>query len=216
MKYLKTWKLNESISESDILDNFEYISDKFGKPDISKSKYGDDWKWSLSWDIKLDLSVLQEAHQLIRKIKEISEDIDDVLAASDRLEEYNINMSLTDELKIELVPKNSGNDSFRFVQNFEGRQLSIRINEVERFFNSRGLRVIKWDNESSYNEYNETNDLEIFLNKRDNAVFGEFYRLIMSELNPFREDREYQVSTTGNSVLIYPTEEKSYIEVVRN
>jgi hypothetical protein len=97
------------------------------------------------------------------------------------------------------------------------------MNEVERFFNSRGLRVIKWDNESSYSEYNETNELEIFLNKRDNQVMAEFYNLVMAELNPFREDsfsgsnggraREYQVRNQGDSIVIYPTEEKSYVEV---
>ena len=35
----------------------------------------------------------------------------------------------------------------------------------------------------------------------------------MVELNPFREDREYQVRTQGDSIVIYPTEEKSYVEV---
>jgi hypothetical protein len=86
------------------------------------------------------------------------------------------------------------------------------MNEVERFFNSRGLRVIKWDNESSYNEYNETNDLEIVLNKRDNRVTAEFYNLVMAELNLI-DDREYQVRTEGDSVVIYPDEEKAYVEV---
>ena len=90
MKHLK--KFNESVEDEkrDILDNFEFISDKFGEPDCYSSKYGDSSKWSMSWNIKLDLSVLQEAHQLIEKLKDIVEDIDDVLAASDRLETYNI------------------------------------------------------------------------------------------------------------------------------
>jgi hypothetical protein len=35
----------------------------------------------------------------------------------------------------------------------------------------------------------------------------------MAELNNFREDREYQVRTQGKSIVIYPDEEKSYIEV---
>jgi hypothetical protein len=215
MKHLR--KFNESTEDDkrDILDNFEFISDKFGEPDIYSSKYGDSKKWSISWNINLDLSVLQEAHQLIEKLKDIVEDIDDVLAASDRLENYNINMSLTDELRIELVPKDSGDNTFKFIKGYEGRQLTVRMNEVERFFNSRSLRVIKWDNESSYNEYNETNDLEIVLNKRDNQVTAEFYNLVMAELNLI-EDREYQVRTQGDSVVIYPNEEKSYVEVTNN
>jgi hypothetical protein len=33
---------------------------------------------NFSWNIKLDLSVLQEAEQLINKLKDLTEDIDDV------------------------------------------------------------------------------------------------------------------------------------------
>jgi hypothetical protein len=57
--------------------------------------------------------------------------------------------------------------------------------------------------------------LEIFLNKRDNVITSEFYRLIMAELNLIK-DREYQVRTQGDSVVIYPTEEKSYVEITNN
>jgi hypothetical protein len=216
MKHLK--KFNESSSEDikqNILDNFAYISDKFGEPNIGSHSYGTGTKWNLSWDIRLDLSVLQEANQLIQKLKDIVEEIDDVLSASDRLEKYNINMSLTNSLRIELVPKDTGENTFKFIKGYEGRQLTVRINEVERFFNSRGLRVVKWDNESSYDEANKTNDLEIILNKIDNQVTAEFYDLVMAELNLI-DDREYQVRNQGDSVVIYPTEEKSYVEITTN
>lgn len=216
MKHLK--KFNESSSEDfkqDILDNFAYISDKFGEPNIGSHSYGKGTKWNLSWDIKLDLSVLQEANQLVQKLKDIVEDIDDVLSAGDRLEDYNINMSLTDNLRIELVPKDTGDNTFKFIKGYESRALYVRINEVERFFNSRGVRVVKWDNESSYDETNQTNDLEIVLNKRDNQIMAEFHDLVMTELNLI-DDREYVVRTQGDSVVIYPMEEKSYVEVTTN
>jgi hypothetical protein len=213
MKHLK--RFNESSSEDikqDILDNFAYITDKFGEPNIGSHSYGKGTKWNLSWNINLDLSVLQEANQLIQKLKDIVEEIDDVLSAADRLENYNINMSLTSELRIELVPKDTGDNTFKFIKGYESRQLTVRMNEVERFFNSKGVRVVKWDNESSYDEGNQTNDLEIVLSKRDNQVNAEFYDLVMAELNSI-EDREYVVRTEGDSVVIYPNEEKAYVEV---
>ena len=216
MKHLK--QFNESSSEDfkqDILDNFAYITDKFGEPNIGSHSYGKGTKWNLSWDIKLDLSVLQEANQLVQKLKDIVEDIDDVLSAGDRLEDYNINMSLTNNLRIELVPKDTGDNTFKFIKGYESRALYVRINEVERFFNSRGVRVVKWDNESSYDEVNQTNDLEIVLNKRDNQIMAEFHDLVMSELNLI-DDREYVVRTQGDSVVIYPNEEKSYVELTTN
>ena len=212
MKHLKRFNESKEDEKLDILENFAYITDKFGQPRYGSHNYGKKTKWILSWNIRLNLSVLQEATQLIQKLKDIVEDIDDVISAADRLENYNINMSLTDELRIELIPKDTGDNTFKFIKGFEGRQLYVRMNEVERFFNSRGLRVIKWNNESSYNDYSDTNDLEIVLNKRDDLINAEFYDLIMAELNLI-DDREYQVRNEGNSIVIYPVEEKSYVEV---
>jgi hypothetical protein len=212
MKHLKRFNESKEDEKLDILDNFAYITDKLGEPDIESHSYGTGTKWNLSWNIKLDLSVLQEATQLIQKLKDITEEIDDVLSAADRLENYNINMSLTNSLRIELVPKDTGDNTFNFIKGYESRQLYVRINEVERFFNSRGLRVVKWDNESSYDEANQTNKLEISLNKVDNPVTAEFYRLIMAELNLIK-DRDYQMYVYGKNVVIYPDEEKSYVEV---
>ena len=212
MKHLKRFNESKEDEKLDILDNFAYITDKLGEPSIGSHSYGSGTKWNLSWDIKLDLSVLQEATQLIQKLKDITEEIDDVLSAADRLENYNINMSLTNSLRIELVPKDTGDNTFKFIKGYESRALYVRINEVERFFNSRGLRVVKWDNESSYDEVNQTNKLEISLNKMDNQITSEFYLLIMAELNLIK-DRDYQMYVNGNNVVIYPDEEKAYIEV---
>jgi hypothetical protein len=212
MKHLRKFFESVDITKEEILENFLYITDKFGDPDVYNSPYGKSKKWTISWDIKLNLSVMQEAEQLINKLKDLTEDIDDVLAAGDRLEDFTINMSLTNTLKLELVPKDSGDNTFKFIRGYEGRCLYVRINEVERFFNSRGLRVVKWDNESSYDEGNQTNDLEIVLNKRDNQIMAEFHDLVMAELNLI-DDREYVVRTQGDSVVIYPIEEKAFVEV---
>ena len=67
MKHLKRFNESKEDEKLDILENFAYITDKFGQPDISSSNYGTGTKWNISWDIKLDLSVLQEATQLIQK-----------------------------------------------------------------------------------------------------------------------------------------------------
>lgn len=214
MKHLRKFFESVEITESEILENFIYISDKFGPADISSSPYGELKKWTLSWNIKLNFSVLQEAEMLISKLKDLTEDIDDVLSASDRLADFNINMSLTNYLKLELIPKESGLDNYKFIKSYEWRTLFVRINEVERFFNSRGLRVVKYDLETSYNEYSQSNDLEIFLDKRDDQVNSEFHELIMTELNLI-DDREYRVGTQGKSILIYPNEEKSFVEVTQ-
>ena len=205
MKHLKRFFESTDFSKEDILENFLFITDKLGNPDVYSTKFGPSEKWTIRWYLKIDMSVLQEASELITKLKDLTEDLDDILAASSRMTEYNINMSITDELRIELVPKDTGDDEFNFIKKYESRCLYVRINEVERFFNSRGLRVVKWDNESSYDEGNQTNDLEIVLNKRDNQIMAEFHDLVMDELNLI-DDREYVVRTQGDSIVIYPNE----------
>ena len=215
MKHLKRFFESTDFSKEDILENFLFITDKLGNPYVYSTKFGPSEKWTIRWYLKIDMSVLQEASELITKLKDLTEDLDDILAASSRMTEYNINMSITDELRIELVPKDTGDDEFNFIKKYESRCLYVRINEVERFFNSRGLRVVKWDNESSYDEGNQTNDLEIVLNKRDNQIMAEFHDLVMDELNLI-DDREYVVRTQGDSIVIYPNEEKSYVELTTN
>jgi hypothetical protein len=115
MKHLRKFFESVDITKEEILENFLYITDKFGNPNVSTTPYGKSKKWTISWNIKLDLSVLQEAEQLINKLKDLTEDIDDVLAAGDRLEDFTINMSLSNYLKLELVPKDTGEDTYKFI-----------------------------------------------------------------------------------------------------
>lgn len=212
MKHLRKFFESVDITKEEILENFLYITDKFGDPNVSTTPYGKSKKWTISWNIKLDLSVLQEAEQLINKLKDLTEDIDDVLAAGDRLEDFTINMSLSNYLKLELVPKDTGEDTYKFISHFEWRQLYVRINEVERFFNSRGIRIEKWDNDSMYRENDDTNELWIYLSKVDREVIGTFCDMVNAELLEI-EDREYICQYSGNQIFIQPQEEKAFVEV---
>jgi hypothetical protein len=212
MKHLK--KFNESLdsTKEEILENFLYITDKFGEPTVQSSNYGTHKKWTLSWNINMNFSVMQNAEELIKKLKEITEDIDDVLAATDRLEDFDCNMSVSNILIIELFPKDTGAEDFKFIKGFESRQLYVRKNEVERFFNSKGIRVEKFDNESSYREGYDENFLDIHLSKMDRVFLGDFCRMVEDELSQI-DDREYHCEIFGSGVRIFPTEEKSFVEL---
>lgn len=212
MKHLK--KFNESLdsTKEEILENFLYITDKFGEPTVSSSNYGTHKKWTLSWNINMNFSVMQNAEELIKKLKDITEDIDDVLAATDRLEDFDCNMSISHNLIIELFPKETGSEDFKFIKGYEWRQLYVRKNEVERFFNSKGIRVEKFDNESSYREGYDENYLDIHLSKMDRVILGDFCRMVEDELNQI-DDREYHCEIFGSGVRIFPTEEKSLVEL---
>lgn len=212
MKHLKKFFESVDITKEEILENFLYITDKFGEPEVYNSTFGESKKWTISWNIKLDLSVMQEAEKLISKLKDLTEDIDDVLAASDRLEDFTINMSLSNYLKLELVPKDTGDDTYKFISHYEWRQLYIRINEVERFFNSKGIRIEKYDNESMYREGDDTNELWIYVSKVDREAIGTFCDMVNDELQEI-DDKEYRCTYYGNHISIVPQEEKAFVEI---
>lgn len=211
MKHLKKIFESSDITKEDILENFIYISDKFGEPTISTASYGKLTKWYVSWDISINLSELQEANNFILKLKDLVEDIDDILAAQDRLENYNINISLDKKLKLELVPKDTGDSDYEFISHFKDRILYVRVNEIERFLNSKGMRILKWSVDDNYNEVSETNDLIINV-ANVNEHLNDIRRLINNELDNIN-DREYRCYGTRNGIGIRPLYEKSYVEV---
>lgn len=218
MKHLR--KFNESNSEElkqEILDNFISISDKFGEPQLSCTKFGDNDKWSIVWKIPgLRLSLMQPASEVVEKLQTITSQIEDVISASSRLSDWDFTMSLDSELVIEMTPKETGSDTFEFIKEYSFRSLYIIANEVERFFKSRGVIVTKFDVDSSWNEYSQTNDLQIFLNIPNSPAREEFQRLLESELEEKKNeiDREYQVWTSTSKITIGPQEEKAGVEII--
>jgi hypothetical protein len=217
MKHLR--KFNESNSEEskeEILENFIRITDKFGEPRIFSSNFGDSVKWTIVWSIPdLKPSLLQPATDLIQKLKTITEDADDIISASSRLGDWDFNMMIGSELVIEMTPKETGSDTFEFIKEYDSRTLYVFANEVERFFKSRGVIVAKFDVNTSYNEFNETNDLDIFLNIPNSPARIEFQTLFNNELESKADeiDREYRVYVSTGRVCIEPQEEKSYVSL---
>lgn len=113
-------------------------------------------------------------------------------------------------------PKDLGDEEFEFIKEYQWRTLYLYKNEIERFFNSKGLRVTKWDLDSSYDEYSERNDLEFYLDKENYEVTSEFVRLLEEEITRKEDqiDRPYEVYDGGDYVAVRSLEEKSAVDTV--
>ena len=103
MKYLK--KIFEDNQDDpvykDLLDCLVYINDKFGQPSIYSTKYGSSNVWNVRWEIKIDFTEFNDAETMISKLRDLVEDIDDVLTTGDKLEDYTVDMALVGtELKL--------------------------------------------------------------------------------------------------------------------
>jgi hypothetical protein len=219
MKYLK--KIFEDKTDDpvykDLLDHLVYINDKFGQPDIYSKKYGNSKVWNVKWEIKMDFTEFNDAETMISKLRDLVEDIDDVLTTGDKLEDYTVDMALVGtELKLRFTPKDAGDDNYKFIVQQEWREIKLNITEITRFFNKNGIKVIKVD-DTDYNEITEQSSVTIYFDKADNVVFGDFRQRFEREKKQMEDsgelDRPFEISFGGGNLYIYPEEEKTYIVI---
>jgi len=219
MKYLK--KIFEDNQDDpvykDLLDHLVYINDKFGQPSIYSKKYGNSNVWNVRWEIKMDFTEFNDAETMISKLRDLVEDIDDVLTTGDKLEDYTVDMALVGtELKLRFTPKDAGDDNYKFIVGQEWREIKLNIIEITRFFNKNGIKVIKVD-DSDYNEITEQSSVTIHFDKSDNVVFGDFRQRFEREKKQMEDsgelDRPFEISLSHTSLHIYPEEEKTYIVI---
>jgi hypothetical protein len=221
MKYLKkifeNWNKKDDPIYNDILNSLVYINDKFGEPSIYPTKYGSSNVWNVRWEIKMDFTEFNDAETMISKLRDLVEDIDDVLTTGDKLEDYTVDMALVGtELKLRFTPKDTGDDNYKFIVGQDWREIKLNITEITRFFNKNGIKVIKVD-DTDYNEISEKSSVTIYFDKVDNVVFGDFRQRFEREKKQMEDsgelDRPFEISFGGGNLYIYPEEEKTYIVI---
>lgn len=220
MKYLV--KFNESYVEemrNDIIENFSYIIDTLGEPKITNQNWGDKHKWTVTFNLGIDISVMNEVNSTINMLKKISEDIEYVISASERLSEYNFQMSIKDKLIIEILPKIEKSESYNFITGQSWREIVVSKKEIEKYFASNGILLVKtWMDDDNYIEVSETCAVYFKFNKFDNEAFTEFLNKFNNEVNSHLEndiiDRNIVAEIYNhddNSIQIFPTDEKTYV-----
>ena len=221
MKYLKkifeNWDKKDDPVHQDLLDCLVYINDKFGQPTIYPTKYGNSNVWNVRWEIKMDFTEFNDAETMILKLRDLVEDIDDVLTTGDKLEDYIVDMAIVGtELKLRFTPKDTGDDNYKFIVGQNGREIKINVTEIARFFGKYGVKVIKVD-DSDYSEITQQSSISIYLAKNTTDVSDEFSQIFNSEKSEMEAsgnlDREFEMSINRNTIEIYPTEEKTYIVI---
>jgi hypothetical protein len=219
MKYLK--KIFEDKTDDpiykDLVDCLVYINDKFGQPTIYPTKYGNSNVWNVRWEIKMDFTEFNDAETMITKLRDLIEDIDDVLTAGDKLEDYIVDMALVGtELKLRFTPKDTGDDNYKFIKRQDGREIKINVTEITRFFGKHGIKVIKVD-DSDWNEISQQSSITIYLDKEDGVARYEFSEKFYSEKTQMESqgelDSEFEMSIYRKTIEIYPIEEKTYIVI---
>lgn len=208
LKHLK--KFNESSDiEEDILENFIYITDMLGKPNIRKEKWGNLDKWIIMWNLGLNIDQLNEASFIVERLKSIINELDDILAAKDRMKDFDFMVGLSNKLIISITPKQTGENEYKFIKFYEWREINLDLSEIERFYDSRGIKVVK--SSISDDELSETSEVKIILDRGDVDVNAEFESLLIIELEEI--DRDVAINTSDEIIEIYPEGEKTYITI---
>lgn len=221
MKYLKkifeSWNEKDDPVYKDLVDCLVYINDKFGQPTIYPTKYGNSNIWNVRWEIKIDFSEFNDAETMISKLRDIVEDIDDVLATGEKLEDFIVDMAIVGtELKLRFTPKDTGDDNYNFIKGQNGREIKINVTEIARFFGKHGIKVVKVD-DSDWNEITRQSSITIYIDKEDGLARDEFRDKFNSEKDAMKSqdllDRDFEISIGRKTIEIYPMEEKTYIVV---
>ena len=220
MKHIR--KFNESREEKEkiideILENFMHISDLLGEPQTYGKKWGNLYRWEITWQSGIDLSVKNDIELVTTKLKVIVAELDDVLSAEDRLPEYQFKISLTKLLVIELTPKDLGEDNgiYNFIKSEEWREINLNMVDIQKYFMRKGYNILKtWETSEDAVEMTETCAVYINLDKEiSNEVRKEFETKINNGLAGDRNQAgDIEVYKQGlNVISIYPIHEKTYI-----
>ena len=210
MKHLK--KFNES-KYDDIQQDIEYaigfIIDKLGDPNIKRERWGENMKFTYTWGLGINISHLNKAEDLINKIKDIMEEMDDLIAAKDRLPDYDIYMSIDTRIIIVFIPKeNTSSEGYKFIIGQNRREIQLKKTEIERFFRTKECTII--DTRSI--ETDDTSSVEFTIDKQDSTSIEEFKTLFLDELRDNEDiDTELYIDTGNSTFEIYPDSEKRYI-----
>jgi hypothetical protein len=214
MKHLR--KFSESYVEDtkrDIIENFSYIMDILGEPIITNKNWGDKHKWTIKFDLQMDLSIMNNVLDVVNKLKIITDDIEDIISASERLSDYYFQMSIKDYLIIEMIPKVEKSENYNFIIGQNLREIQLDSSEIEKFFRSNDINLIKkWMDDYDYIEVTETCASYFKFDKFDNRIFAEFIAKFDSELVEKGIERNIVAEYGGDrTIQIFPTDEKTYV-----
>jgi len=207
MRHLR--KFNESFYEDELVYSLAYFNDKYGDPMIKTEKYGSSEMFTLTWNIGVNLSTFEEVGKSLQKLQELAVDIDHILTVKDRYKDYNFYTSITDKLKLKVIPNEVGQDNYSFIIGQEWREVKLNMSDIERFFNSKGIAIANSNIED--NEGWDQSTVVLTLNNPiTNTIFSEFRTLFEQEYDKI--DRDINLRLRGSTTIsIEPESEKTYV-----
>jgi hypothetical protein len=202
-------KFNENFYQDELVYSLAYFNDKYGDPMIQTQKYSNSEMITLTWSLDLDLSTFEDASKSLEKLQELAVDMDHIITLKDRYKDYNFYTSITNKLKLKIIPKEVNQVDYNFIIGQDWREIKLNLSEIERFFNTKSITIANSNIED--NEGWDQSTVVIKLNNPiTNEIFNEFRRLFEQEYEKI--DRNINLRLRGSTTLsVEPEDEKTYV-----
>lgn len=214
MRHLR--KFNEAKEEEtdqdiiDILESLTEVSDRLGKPNAETFKMGSETGYVVKYDIpistfgEMTTDAFFDAIDTLHSIKE------DILQTEDRFaDRFQTTVSQSaGKIKVRFTPTAEQSDGYKFLR-LNGREIAISESELRRWAVANKMTITSIEHDDD--EGAEMTSVEITFSAPPAGLAS----LITLEREHIREeegelDREFEVSSAGNTLYVTPLEEKTY------
>ena len=141
--------------------------------------------------------------------------IDEISLTMKRVRDYDVEFKIKEHLYVRFIPHTESSESYEFILGQKWREIRIDYSQVVKFFKDRGFRVK--DVKMIDIEYKESTEVKI-ITDADELARSEFVTLFNDEANrKYIETEELNrlviCEDRGIEILIYPEEEKTFINI---
>lgn len=206
--------LNESFSFEEIEGHVLEISDVLGKPNVVTLNFGREVGYVFKWDLKFNVEEYNGSVE-IERVKKLFSMIDEISLTMKRVRDYDVEFKIKEHLYVRFIPHTESSESYEFILGQKWREIRIDYSQVVKFFKDRGFRVK--DVKMIDIEYKESTEVKI-ITDADELARSEFVTLFNDEANrKYIETEELNrlviCEDRGIEILIYPEEEKTFINI---
>jgi hypothetical protein len=210
---MKIRKFNESVEFEDIEDTLLEIYDVLGEPYKSEFDILGQKAYLLRWNLSFSMGIYNGVKEL-EPITKVLDCIKNIKSSQSRIRGYNIEFKITNILFIRLTPiPDKPSENYKFYVGSESRNVIFSYSEISKFFTDRGYTIkdIKEDEDMNY----DTVSIEI-VTDANRETHIEFIEMINQEIKASKLLRPVYSYISGNSTIIRPEDEKTYVRLDQN
>lgn len=206
--------LNESLSFEEIEDHVLTISDVLGKPNVVTLNFGSKVGYVFKWNLQFNVEEYNGPQEVV-KIKKLFGFIEDISMAMVRIQDYDVEFKIKEQLYVRFIPHTEVSDSYEFIMGQKWREIRLDYSQIVKFFKDRGFRVK--DHTLTDNDYTQSTELKI-VTDADELALSQFETQFNNEFDKKYNDteeinRKLICQIRGSVINIFSDEDGTFINI---